>query len=151
MTPTDITNNIIINTQKKLSYEGEKVARVVPKYTILCTCIASLGKNAIILEKSAFNQQINSLTTDEKIHNPYFLLTNSFYWSESMKKLAGGLTFPIINKAEFSELNTWIPKEMAEEKQIGKLFYQLDNLITLHQIEYKFIKIVKNLVKLIHI
>lgn len=133
VTPTDITTNIVKTTAKKLSKEGEKVARIVPANTILCTCIASLGKNAIVLEKSAFNQQINSLTTNEKLHDPYFLLTNSFYWSKSMKELAGGLTFQIVNKTEFSEIETWIPNDVEEEKKIGTYFKQLDNLITLHQ------------------
>ena len=135
VTPTDITTNKVKTTAKKLSKEGEKVARIVPANTILCTCIASLGKNAIVLEKSAFNQQINSLTTNEKLHDPYFLLTNSFYWSKSMKELAGGLTFQIVNKTEFSEIETWIPNDVEEEKKIGTYFKQLDNLITLHQQE----------------
>ena len=143
VTPTDITTNIVKTTAKKLSKEGEKVARIVPANTILCTCIASLGKNAIVLEKSAFNQQINSLTTNEKLHDPYFLLTNSFYWSKSMKELAGGLTFQIVNKTEFSEIETWIPNDVEEEKKIGTYFKQLDNLITLHQRKLEKLKNVK--------
>ena len=143
VTPTDITTNIVKTTAKKLSKEGEKVARIVPANTILCTCIASLGKNAIVLEKSAFNQQINSLTTNEKLHDPYFLLTNSFYWSKSMKELAGGLTFQIVNKTEFSEIETWIPNDVEEEKKIGTYFKQLDNLITLHQHKLEKLKNVK--------
>lgn len=46
-TPTDINALTISDTPKKLSEEGMKVGRVVPANTILCTCIASIGKNAL--------------------------------------------------------------------------------------------------------
>ena len=49
-----------------------------------------------------------------------------------MLKDAGGLTFQIVNKTEFSNIETWIPSN-SEQKKIGSLFYKLDNLITLHQ------------------
>lgn len=51
VTPTDINSNVISKTPRKLSKLGEKVARIVPANTILCTCIASIGKNAMLLEK----------------------------------------------------------------------------------------------------
>jgi len=47
VTPTDISENITINSERKLSEQGQKVGRVVPKGTILVTCIASIGKNTI--------------------------------------------------------------------------------------------------------
>ena len=62
VTPTDINSLIISETSRKLSEEGIKVGRVVPANTILCTCIASIGKNALLTVKGSFNQQINSLT-----------------------------------------------------------------------------------------
>ena len=76
VTPTDIEGTIISDTSKKLSEEGVKVGRVVPANTILCTCIASIGKNALLTVKGSFNQQINSLTPSQE-NNPYFLLTES--------------------------------------------------------------------------
>lgn len=133
VTPTDINSNIIRTTAKMLSNEGEKIARVVPKNTILVTCIASIGKNAIVLEKSSFNQQINSLTPYNNYH-PYFLLIDSILWSRKMKQQSAAGIMQIVNKNEFSEIETMIPI-LREQKAIGKLFQQLDNLITLHQRE----------------
>ena len=49
-----------------------------------------------------------------------------------MLKGAGGLTFQIVNKTEFSNIVTFVPS-IGEQKKIGYLFYKLDNLITLHQ------------------
>ena len=131
VTPTDIDSNIIKNTARKLSIKGEKVARIVPKNTILVTCIASIGKNALVLEKSSFNQQINSLTPFDK-YNPYFLLTDSVLWSIKMKQQGAAGMMQIVNKNEFSEIETNIPSE-EEQNKIGELYKQIDNLITLHQ------------------
>ena len=99
--------------------------------SILCTCIASIGKNTFSPAKCAFNQQINALIPS-KNNDPYFLFVDSYHWSQSMLKGAGGLTFQIVNKTEFSNIETYIPLE-AEQKKVGTLFYKLDSLITLHQ------------------
>ncbi len=131
VTPTDIESNIISDSPRKLSEEGVKVARVVPANTILCTCIASIGKNALLSVKGSFNQQINSLTPNNE-NNPYFLLTESEIWSNHMERMAASGTMQIVNKTEFSELLTMVPK-YDEQKKIGEYFCNLDNLITLHQ------------------
>ena len=131
VTPTDINENLICDTPRKLSDEGAKVSRVVPANTILCTCIASIGKNALLTVKGSFNQQINSLTPSKE-NDAYFLLTESELWSNTMKRMAASGTMQIVNKAEFSELQIMVPS-LPEQQQIGTYFQQLDNLITLHQ------------------
>ena len=133
VTPTDITSNITLTTEKKLSKKGEQVGRVIPANSILCTCIASIGKNTFSPLKCAFNQQINALIPS-KNNDPYFLFVDSYNWSKSMLRGAGGLTFQIVNKTEFSNIETCVPSN-GEQKKIGSLFYKLDNLITLHQRE----------------
>ena len=133
VTPTDIVSNITLTTEKKLSEKGEKVGRVIPANSILCTCIASIGKNTFSPVKCAFNQQINALIPSKE-NDPYFLFIDSYNWSQSMLKGAGGLTFQIVNKTEFSNIQTWIPSN-NEQRKIGALFYKLDTLITLHQRE----------------
>ena len=141
VTPTDIESNIVSDSPRKLSEEGAKVARIVPANTILCTCIASIGKNALLTVKGSFNQQINSLTPNAE-NDPYFLLTESEIWSNHMKRMAASGTMQIVNKTEFSELLTMVPK-YDEQKKIGAYFRDLDNLITLHQKQCKDFKILK--------
>ena len=133
VTPTDIKTNITTETERRLSVKGQSVARVIPANSVLCTCIASIGKNTFLPIKCAFNQQINAITPNEKNH-PYFLYTNSYHWSKTMKKGSGGLTFQIVNKTEFSKIETFVPKK-SEQQKIGLLFKSLDNTITLHQRE----------------
>ena len=132
VTPTDISNNITYETEKKLSKLGQQVGRVVPKNTILVTCIASIGKNTMLGKSGSFNQQINGLTPNEIKYVPYFLFTESTLWSAQMKKSAAAGTMQIVNRTEFSELKTWIPT-YEEQKKIGAYFANLDRLITLHQ------------------
>jgi type I restriction enzyme S subunit len=117
-----------------LTIEGQKVARVVPKNSILVTSIASIGKNTMLGIAGSFNQQINGLVPNEKENHPYFLFTESSLWSDKMKRSAASGTMQIVNKTEFSEINTYVPK-LDEQKKIGEYFLQLDNLITLHQRE----------------
>lgn len=141
VTPTDINENLICDTPRKLSDEGAKVSRVVPANTILCTCIASIGKNALLTVKGSFNQQINSLTPSKE-NDAYFLLTESELWSNTMKRMAASGTMQIVNKAEFSELQTMVPS-LPEQQQIGTYFQQLDTLITLHQRKVEKLKKLK--------
>ena len=91
VTPTDICENITFESARKLSDLGQQVGRVVPKNTILVTCIASIGKNTMLGNTGSFNQQINGLTPNEKECDPYFLLTESALWSAKMKSSAARL------------------------------------------------------------
>ena len=135
VTPTDINALTISDTPRKLSDEGAKVGRVVPANTILCTCIASIGKNTLLTVKGSFNQQINSLTPYDE-NDAYFLLTESEMWSNIMKRIAASGTMQIVNKTEFSELKSMVPT-LSEQQAIGSFFRNLDHLITLHQRERK--------------
>ena len=132
VTPTDICENITFESARKLSDLGQQVGRVVPKNTILVTCIASIGKNTMLGNTGSFNQQINGLTPNENECDPYFLLTESALWSAKMKSSAAAGTMQIVNRTEFSELKTWLPS-LIEQQAISDFFRQLDNLITLHQ------------------
>ena len=131
ITPTDIETNIISDSAKKLSAEGAKIGRVVRANSILCTCIASIGKNALLTTNGSFNQQINSLTPYSD-NDSYFLLTSSELWSIQMKQIASSGTMQIVNKTEFSELRTMIPS-LPEQEAIGTFFSTLDQHIALHQ------------------
>lgn len=131
VTPTDINSLITSNSEKRLSKTGTLKARIVPKGSILVTCIASIGKNTLVLEKAGFNQQINALVPKEN-YDSYFLLTLANFWSKQMKKIAGSGTMEIVNRTEFSKIVTIIPCN-EEQKLIGKYFYVLDKNIETKQ------------------
>ena len=136
VTPTDISQNITFNTAKYLSELGKKQARLAPRNTILVTSIASIGKNTILGTLGSFNQQINGLIPNIKDNNPYFLFTESILWSDEMKRTAASGTMQIVNKKEFSEIETNVPV-LKEQTKIGTLFKHLDTLLTQHQTQLK--------------
>ena len=139
VTPTDICESTQLVTDKSLSELGQTVARTVPSNSILCTCIASIGKNAITSTTSGFNQQINALVPDTNLYEPYFLYVQSSLWSETMKRNAAAGAMQIVNKSEFSDLITSIPSK-DEQCDIASLFFRLDSLITLHQRKLNLLK-----------
>ena len=142
VTPTDIINNITVESEKRLTSLGQKVAHIVPKNTILVTCIASIGKNTMLIDRGSFNQQINGLIPYENKYEPYFLLTESFIWSNKMKSSAPAGTMQIVNRKEFSEIDADIP-DKSEQNSVGAFFRTLDHLITLHQRKLEKLKIIK--------
>ena len=77
VTPADITDSREVSvTAKKLTELGYTVARHIPANSVLVTCIASIGKNAIIRENGSCNQQINSITpyNDYSVEFVYYLI-----------------------------------------------------------------------------
>ncbi|WP_247644669.1 restriction endonuclease subunit S [Streptococcus sp. NLN64] len=139
VTPSDISHNKIYSTSKQLSEIGISKSRTVPSGSILVTCIASIGKNALTLSKVAFNQQINALTPTEN-YDSYFLLTSSYYWSQFMiQTLAASGTMQIVNKTEFGKILTKVPS-LKEQQSIGSFFSTLDHLITLQQRKVDLLK-----------
>ena len=127
VTPTDINSLVIHTTSKQLSEVGKSKARIAKSGSILVTCIASIGKNTLVITDSAFNQQINSLMPSEK-YSSYFLLTQSEIWSRYMLSVAGAGTMQIINKSDFSNIKTIVPS-LPEQQAIGSFFQDLDKAI----------------------
>jgi type I restriction enzyme S subunit len=142
VTPTDISKNITFYTARYLSSKGQEVARIVPKNTILVTCIASIGKNTLLGSIGSFNQQINGLIPNKNENNSYFLFIESIFWSNKMKKIAASGTMQIVNKKEFSKLRTFLPK-LQEQTKIGNYFQKLDKLIELQKKELEKLKQLK--------
>ena len=140
ITPTDINNNIMFDSERYLSDKGWSQARVVPKNSVLITSIASIGKNAINGVEVAFNQQINALVVQK--NNPYFILTLMNKEKQRFESLAGQTATPIINKSTFSSFMVKIPSE-TEQEQIGEFFKQLDSLIALHQRKLEHLELMK--------
>ena len=127
VTPTDIKEPITTKTAKQLSEKGKKLARLLPPNSILVTCIASIGKNTLIETCGSCNQQINALIPKKEFH-PYFLLTLSEFWSVQMKKIAGSGTMDIVNKTQFSEIETYLPNK-EEQTALGDFFRRLNETL----------------------
>ncbi|SGV90081.1 type I restriction modification DNA specificity domain protein [Staphylococcus aureus] len=128
VTPTDINNSKnIYESEHKLTQEGYKKARQLPENTLLVTCIASIGKNAILRKQGSCNQQINAVVPFENINIDYL-----YYISDSlstfMKSIAGKTATQIVNKNTFENLEIYLAS-FEEQNKIAGLISSLEELI----------------------
>ena len=102
VTPTDITENKYQCRTQRTVVKTPKM-KVLPKHTIMFTCIASIGKMALSLYPCITNQQINSIVPKSCYNNEfiyYSLLQKIFL----IKAGFANSTLPIINKTDFSKI-----------------------------------------------
>lgn len=128
VTPTDIdSKRVICKTGRYLTNEGLIKGRVIPPNSLLVTCIASIGKNAILNVKGSCNQQINAIIPNKQfdIEYLYYLMENS---STYLIKFSGKSATSILNKNSFSNLIFTIPP-LPEQKAIASLLETWDTAI----------------------
>ena len=136
ITPTDICENRDINDCScKLTESGLAKGRFIPKNSILVTCIASIGKNAIIKEDGLCNQQINAIipSKDYNYNYIYYMIENL---SNYMKSIAGTSATAIINKEQFGNINIKIHKREVQDK-ISKILNTFETKIIQEGFKYK--------------
>ena len=124
VTAEDFNGKYIGNTAVKLTQLGANKARIVPKDSVLVTCIASIGKNAIAQIDLATNQQINAIVVNKNYNNEFV-----FYIIELCKnKLiawAGTTAVPILNKSSFEKIKFLVP-ELLEQQKIASVLSTAD-------------------------
>ena len=139
ITPTDIGEQREINTSTRyLSSKGIKQGRFIPKGSLLVTCIASIGKNAILTKDGSCNQQINAILPTNK-HDMTFLYYLMEYKSEYLIGFAGKSATHILNKTNFSNLIFKLPT-LAEQKKIAQVLSACDKEIELLKSKFQCLK-----------
>ena len=118
VSPADITENKYIkSSERKLSRKGFSLSRIMPKDSVLFTCIGStIGKCAIANEDLTSNQQINAIICNSN-HNEEFLYYELNRRSSRIKLIAGEQAVPIINKSTFENIKILCPP-LEEQIQI---------------------------------
>ena len=127
VTPTDIKQKYISNSERKLTDDGLKKSRKLPANTLLITCIASIGKNAILKCEGACNQQINAIIPNKNYNVDflYYLFENE---KSYLKFKAPQSVIKIMSKSEFSKLVFKFPL-LEEQEKIGGYLSLLDEEI----------------------
>lgn len=72
-------------------------ARIIPKESVLLTCVGDLGVVSIANQNMVVNQQLHSFQTKEKINNVFLMYCLSFQ-TDYMYKMASKTTVPYMNK-----------------------------------------------------
>jgi type I restriction enzyme S subunit len=129
ITPTDISSvKDIYFGERSISDEGLKMVRPLPANTLLVTCIASIGKNAILKKQGACNQQINAIVPNaiNNVDFLYYLLDlNKNYLLEN----AGQTATKILSKTDFSLLPFTVPSTLPEQTAIAAILSDMDTEI----------------------
>lgn len=130
ITPTDIGEEKNIDfSSKMLSSAGFSKSRKLPKGTLLVTCIASIGKNAVLQKEGSCNQQINAIIPNEE-YDVDFLYYYLSYHTPYIEQNAGVSATKIINKNSFSNLRRAFPP-FPEQQAIAAILTTADKEVEL--------------------
>jgi len=132
VTPTDITEKYVKNTERYISQKGLQKARLLPKGSVLVTCIASIGKISIAPKPCISNQQINAIICKKDIDNEYIYYVMS-YMSNKLKMWAGQTTSPIVKKSLFEKFTLPLPKNKNEQQKIAEILQTIDQKIEIER------------------
>ena len=125
ITPTDISlKTDIFYSEREITSLGLKVVRKLPANTLLVTCIASIGKNAILRRAGSCNQQINAIVPDSNnnIEFLYYLIEDS---NQYLLSKAGITATNIISKKDFTKITFTIPL-LEEQTHIATILSDMD-------------------------
>ena len=129
ITPTDITSERDMTvSERMITQEGLNAIRTLPPNTVLITCIASIGKNAILKTTGSCNQQINAVVPNAA-HNAEFLYYLFEYNSDFLLANAGITATNIVSKSTFSNLVFEIPP-LPEQGAIAEALSDVDGLLS---------------------
>ena len=137
-----------LTSDKFISQEDfKKNFKIYPQYgDILLTRIGDVGTANVIEKKCDIAYYVSLALLKLKNSYPYFIKENIH--SQQVQKDIWEKTLHIafpkkINKNEIEKVVIFKPTNKYEEIKIGKLFYNLDNLITLHQRKLDKLKNIK--------
>lgn len=135
--PSDINDNGVTeltDSEFFISNVARKKARIIPKNTILCVCIGSIGKIAITTKESSCNQQINYIIPSED-HNAKFLAYSLLSRKNELIRIGSdGPVVPIINKSRFENIEIII-FDYNKETEIANELDNIRNIINIKQNE----------------
>ncbi len=121
--PSDLGRGIFVtNTNKKLSKKGfrESGIRIIPKDSVMMSCIGYIGKIGIAREEMATNQQINTFVPNHEILDSKYLYYSLIFKAEEFRENSSQTTLPIINKTKCSNIEIPLPP-LTEQKEIVKM------------------------------
>lgn len=121
--PSDISLGIteITNSNEYISKNAIAKVRLVPKDSLLVSCIGTIGKIAINKDRAAFNQQINAIIPNDKIYSSRYLGYALCKNKKQLEAIANAPVVPIINKSQFSEFVVKIHELDAQKKIVETL------------------------------
>ena len=138
----DMKEKYIFETKEKITEEGKKQCRLLPKNSVLVTCIASIGLNSITKVECATNQQINAIVAKDE-QEAEFIYQSIERYTPLLKALAGQTAVPIVNKQQFCNFKILVPPTPDEQQKIAQCLSELDKNIEAESAKLEALKIHK--------
>lgn len=118
----DMHGNIFVeNSEDRLTEEGSlsQIKKLIPPYSLMVSCIATVGLVSINTKPSHTNQQINTVIPHNKsaLFYLYQHIKNNEEFLKNMGR--GGTTTLNVNTKSFSNIRLLIPSEIALEQFHG--------------------------------
>ena len=130
ITSQDFEGKYINSANIYVTEDGKKKCRILPAGSLLVTCIASIGLNAIATVECATNQQINAVICNEKCSTEMLYYIIEFNKAK-LERIAGKTAVPIISKEQFEKISVAIPTSKRAQDQIVSILSIADNEIDL--------------------
>ncbi|HBG1231371.1 TPA: restriction endonuclease subunit S [Clostridioides difficile] len=112
-----------------ISEKAREKARIVPKNSLLVSCIGNIGKLAINIKEASFNQQINAIVHNENIISSKYLAYLLKYNQKKLEAIANAPIVPIINKTQFSNFEVYIHENLDIQENIVEVLDKAQELI----------------------
>ena len=130
--------NYITKTAEKIIPEGLSKTREVHPGDLILSNSMSFGKPYIMAINGCIHDGWLLIRDTNKVFDLKFLcqMLGAEQMLSQYKALAAGSTVNNLNKELVGNTNVTVPN-IKEQQQIGEYFSNLDNLITLHQREWK--------------
>lgn len=134
-TPAEVGNKIFVSdSQRKITNIGleNSSAKILPVGTVLFTSRAGIGKTAILKEKGSTNQGFQSIVPKQRFLDSYFIFSMSNILKKYGESHGAGSTFLEISGKELAKAKISLPS-ITEQKNISKVLFKLDTIITLQK------------------
>lgn len=116
----------VTETEETLSPQGQQLARLLPKGTVMVCCIGSIGRVGIAGTTLATNQQINSLIFGQRVDSKFGYYYCKFI-RQQFQSAARNAVVPILNKSNFARIRIPLPP-LSEQHRIVEILDQADEL-----------------------
>ncbi|MBU0460637.1 MAG: restriction endonuclease subunit S [Nanoarchaeota archaeon] len=120
--PPDLNHGMYVsNSKEKISEIGRSKVRILPKGSIIVSCIGIIGKVAIAECELCTNQQINGIIPNIKIADSKFIYYLIKKIKPILEKRASSAVVPLLNKSEFSKVKINLPPLETQKKIVSIL------------------------------
>ena len=147
VTSQDVKVDYLSDTTTKLSEKGASELKLYPAGTLLMVTRSGILRHTLpvsmLRKPSTVNQDIRTISTNKDCSSLWLMQHLKARSKELL--LEYGKTGTTVESVDFAKMKsmTFMLPTPSEQKAIGELFQQLDDLITLHQRQLDSLKKVK--------